>query len=334
MSNVIKIKEDSSGRIGGLSERSERTYKRVFTVETEDHTHGPEIVLNADDGNITIPERFDAYTPASGELDLTAFMVAKDCELIGTSRLIWKVTCYYTNRFDPTMIEDPLERPAKISIDTNNVSVPIIQNIFGKPLLNSAEDPFDPNPEDEDCRTIVRVTVNRADFDQSLYEQRNNTVNNQEYVLNHVIYKPRHVKFRKARADQINENNLWFWSVTYEFELRKERIPNNAWMQDEFDNWFSLNDDPSQDDPRGDVSYAWTRFLQDRGFRVIDRTFGPVLNRLTTARDPRFFQAFTTAPLLDGSGNLLPFGDEAFYIAHDTLFGSDFNDLFLFESVG
>lgn len=306
------VREHTEDRDGEYNDRGERTYRRSFTVEMENATDGPELILPHPD----IPQRFSSYIPASGEVDLGA-----TCQVIRVSpkdrsRNIWTVIASYTTKTDPTQF-DPLERPAEISYTGTSVSQPIIQDMHGNALINSAGDLFDPPPDDSEGRLLLKITVNidLALWDAELDVSMNNTVNQAPFFVRGKIYKKRHVKFNRSSAVSKWENGFEFWQVTYEFELRPERIPPNSYL-------VLTGGSYAVDPPviNAVTSYAWTRFILDRGFRVLGA--GGIRN---IALDDKLAQPYSSAVLLNGAGQkLVTRDDPAIYLGYDYLQDADF----------
>jgi hypothetical protein len=321
------VREDGGGRIGGRTDRAARTYKRRFTVETDDPTDGPEIVLEAEG----IPQRLDSYLPASGIVEGGTYCQVVDCNLKGASRTIWEVVAYYTNDLQPYNVDNPLERPAEVAFDTTTYSVPVIQDALDSSAIrNSAGDPFDPVPEEEESRLVIMITVNRASYDPRFYINFHNKLNNAEYIIPYrsddgveeMTFKRRELKCKKIRGLRQILNGVYYWATTFTFETKPERIPDGARILiDGGPAKGGTFTEPMENDT---LSYCWTRFLLDRGVRGYTVSIPPYAPILTQLRDKTTGQPYTKPPLLDGAGNQLPFSGDPVYIGYDLLFEKDF----------
>lgn len=97
-------------------------------------------------------------------------------------RTIWLATCSYDN--EPLTqderdrnIEDPTQRPAKISLQSNRFTKPVDKDYQGKAIVNSAGKYYDPPPEiDSVTRTLVikknvaQIPLWLLDFEDSVNE--------------------------------------------------------------------------------------------------------------------------------------------------------------------
>jgi len=324
---VLFVREDGGGRIGGRNDRAEKTYKRRFTVQTDDPTDGPEIVLEAEG----IPQRFDSYLPASGIVEGGTYCQVVDCNLKGASRTIWEVLAYYTNNLQPFNIENPMERPAEVVFDTVTYSVPVIQDALDSSAIrNSAGDPFDPVPEEEESRLIIMITVNKASYDPRFYIDFHNKLNNAEYIIPYrsgdgveeMTFKRRELKCKKIRGLRQIQAGVYYWATTFTFETKPERIPDGARIL--IDGGPAKGGSFTNPEENDTLSYCWTRFLLDRGTRayiIRPPLVDPVLAQI---RDNTTGQPFTRPPLLDGAGTRLPFDGDPVYIGYDLLQEKDF----------
>ena len=324
---VVDVRPVSSGRTGGESNTLKTTYKRVFEVEVNSLLDGPEIVL-APHGLVDVPElpqQNDIYEPESGVSDEGAICYEITATVKPNSYL-WEVVALYSTYLERPDIEgvsDPLLRPSEIEYDSITVSVPLLYDIYGNPILNSAGDLFDPPLEQDETRGIMRVTRNFADFDPLFYWGFKNTVNSTEWLG----LKKYQVKCKNIRATRFFEVGQYWYRVTAEFEIGMRTQedgtipPDLVWPE---------GSEIEEDDT---TSLTWIRIVLDRGFREIKQSppDPPTLDGvLAPILDPMTKQAITIPGLLDGDGyHLLP-GEDPVWLAFDVLPDKDFNLLNLF----
>ncbi|HUX15813.1 MAG TPA: hypothetical protein VMW52_05025 [Phycisphaerae bacterium] len=92
-------------------------------------------------------------------------------ESLGKGQILWRVTAeYYTpggggGAGDST---NPLDQPADVSWGFEQISQQVDTDLGGKPLVNSAGEPFDLAPEISFARPVLSISRNEARFDSAL----------------------------------------------------------------------------------------------------------------------------------------------------------------------
>jgi len=92
-------------------------------------------------------------------------------ESLGKGQILWRVTAeYYTPggggaAGDST---NPLDQPADVSWGFEQIMQQVDFDLDDKPIVNSAGDPFDPNPEIAIARPVLTVSRNVKTFDSAL----------------------------------------------------------------------------------------------------------------------------------------------------------------------
>lgn len=121
-----------------------RGYQSLYRVISNDPQESPQAV------RAVVPARGTAFPT-----DARAFARKRSARRLDDTRLVWEVTITYEFRVnDPT--ESPLDEPPKIRWTSSLERVPIIKDLEGKAILNSAGDYPDPPPE----RDMVVWTIN------------------------------------------------------------------------------------------------------------------------------------------------------------------------------
>lgn len=246
---VLFVREDSTGDRGNLNDRLERAYTRTFTVQCSSVADDSIVVRSA----LGIPRLYTPYVTLTSA-DLGSWCRTVDADRVGNSN-VWRVVCQYSSKLDQNpaqaQIENPLLRPPVISWDTITVAVPATHDADGNPVRNTAGDPFDPPPEEEETRLYLRVTKNMATYDATGYMEFQDTVNSEAWL----VFQPGEARCRKIRGDNRWENGLYYWVVSFEFELRKEVIPKGAQDVSTFQSGNT------------NAKKSWFKYILNRGYR-------------------------------------------------------------------
>ncbi len=219
---VVSVSEIWDGRDGSDGEKYERDRSRSFRVRTDSQLDGPVTVL----GHASIPALYTLYVGANGELDTGAFVTKRTAGHEGDDPQVWAVKVEYsTISRDPdrqgnaSQPENPLLRPPEIEFDFINDRVPALPNIPGPAACtNSAGDVFDPPPEVEKPRLILRVNHNRGQFDPLAAEDFLNSVNSQPVFG----FDERKVKLTVYKAKRAYESGVVFWPTQFEFQFNSD----------------------------------------------------------------------------------------------------------------
>lgn len=211
---IIKHHEKPDTRTGSISlsdQRIVREYTREFQLETSegDVTGAPGILLyvkNTVGIGIGSPLQYP-----DGSFDNFAFCTKIDCK--HSDGKFWDVTISYAT-LDPQLCnENPLENVPVVTTEFIQWDEPIDKDIDGKPILNSAGDPFDPGLTRERNRQIIRISRNEQEFDVGLLALQD-TVNRDTFI-----------GFRKetVKCSPIHRSREFdpvvgvYWRVEYEF---------------------------------------------------------------------------------------------------------------------
>ena len=298
------VREHVESGSGSLNDRRERNYVRRFTVETNDELCLANTVILAPG----LPRMWTPFVTPWGDRDLGSWVKEITAERTG-SPLIWNVTVNYSSilsRPDINFVENPLLRPAEVSYATQRIAVPMTHDRSGNPVLNSADDPFDPPPERDIKVRVITIVRNQLLYRDELYNGYIDTVNKTPWN----VYKAGEVLCEDISAVRAFENGLLFWRVTFRFLARRQVIPKNSKVpKNEFDNVGKL-----------DKSYAWVRWFLDRGFYV------KRAGRRELARDV-YGQISSTPVLLDGNGAKLALGADPAFRGYHPYPEAEHNDL-------
>lgn len=176
--------------------------------------------------------------------------------------------------------DNPLNEQPDVEWDSDQFSKPLNKDLDGKAVTNSADEPFDPLPEVDDARNVLRVTRNEAANPVFLAQSYANAVNSDTFLgagAGYVKAKPvRAVRQTKRLKDGFLQV---YWRCSYEFHFK---------------------------DPTGDET--WDLELLDQGYRTLGDS-GDGVERYSQVLDSADLP-LAKPVLLDGSGGELASGAE------------------------
>jgi len=222
---IVSVDEIKGARSGSIDAQWHRTYKRAWRVVTEHPLDiGP---LGA---RLAIPIFFGQYyTLYNGltlvEFDEFAFALKIDAVIDPgcNDDCSWIVTVEY-GPYDPTQFgENPLNHPLKITWGENRFETPLIQDIAGLPVVNSAGDYFDPPPMIDDSRPTLRIVRNEPTYDPGYAALWKDSLNANPFFG----YPPLTVKSSTPLGElEFNPVCGFYYVVTYQFEINL-----NGWQK-------------------------------------------------------------------------------------------------------
>ena len=185
-----------------------------------------------------------------------------------------------------TYIENPILRPAVLRYGT------ITRQVIAEwdkdalnPIRNSAGVPFDPPIQIEEAHLTFTITRNQASFNRTDIADYVKAINSTSFLG----FAARTVRLNDLSAERLNENGVFFWQVTYVFEVNTD-----GW------NPVKILDAGYEENFAGDLQ------------KVLDRCGNPV----------------TRPSLLDGNGLVLsdPQNDPPVFLSYNLYREVDFND--------
>lgn len=215
---------------------------------------------------------------------------------------IWQVTCTYE------YVENPLLQPYTAEWLFASSNEPIDRDRLGKPITNSADEPFDPPITEEAFDLVLRIQRNEATYNPLLAAHYKRAVNQDTFLW----FPPQTVKCSLFEGVRQRVANLFFARVTYEFGIRVDTYVEG-----------------------GQQAYlGWRRRLLDQGLRT--KTDG----QYALIRDADDNPVTSPVPL-NGSGAPLADGADPVFLLYETkdvldfsLFGFSVNDPpFLFGTI-
>ncbi len=274
---IIEI-EEMAGDSGRFSVSDFGTYTRIFRAISDYAGDAPGTAIQA-----TGLQRGDPYITINSS-DPNAFITELSAQRGDPGNpLEWIVTVSYAwysvNEVGGGPEANPLLMPIDVSWGFKDYDHVVEMDIDGKPVLNSAKDPYDPPLVIQVPNQLMTVVRNEAYYNVGAAYAYRNSINQDSFAGQSPHF---------AKCFGITPKNLfhptvgWYYQVTYEFEFMNPR--NSA-------------------DGKGFV-----KSLLDRGLRKLDFNTGKPVHIYLNS------QPITQPMLLDGSGGVLPVNGAPNYI--------------------
>lgn len=148
----------------------------------------------------------------------------------GTKCYVWIATINYGpwNPLTHTDDGDPFSQPVQIFYDPQTFQEAADKDKDGNPVVNAAFDSFDPAPQRDKTRPIIRAVHNEPTFSMSLAASLADCVNSDQIldVDGAVIYEARTLKIACPRGNPqfSQEKNITYYQVEYQFAIN-----HNTW---------------------------------------------------------------------------------------------------------
>lgn len=268
---VIEFIEHIDGRSGSINDMREREYTRTFKAVASRATDGPEIIRT----HPACPRPWSIYVAPSGIADTGSWCRDVSFHVDPNDPYTWTITANYSSKVqrpDLNLIENPLLRPADISWGSTKEMVPMEHDADGYPVRNTAGDLFDPPLERVRTIMILRISKNQADYNALFYVDYEDAVNEKPFFT----FAKWQVKCEHIHGVRQFENGILYWKVDYEFHIKKAHLKADA---------------PGGDARMKDPSYAWSKFVLNRGWREKDTLNGgtkPILAYGQPVQSPAF----------------------------------------------
>jgi len=224
---VVDVKPNWSKGEAPISTEG-RTAKRVYTVLL-DGTDDPDDTLIVARQASGIPRVRQPYSTLDPQLRCVSVNPR------ALSPTLVEVTCNYATG-DKSI--DPLDEPPKRSWGSIVSEQPIDHDINGKPLVNTAGEPFDPPITIPVYDDVLRIVRNEATYDNFRMRRYRNSLNMYPFMG----WPALTCKMVEISAEEIVEADWTYYQVTYEIHMRAD------------------------EDENGNL-VAWKRRVLNRGFR-------------------------------------------------------------------
>lgn len=237
----VRFTEVDQGRGGSVDQRYQRSYKRVFLVETDNPGYGPYYAGS----HPSIPAVWSIHPE-----DPLAYCVGFNVENDQGDPTLWRITANYSYNADtaygggpgtgPTgnpaidtqqqgiapadRVQNPLSRPRDYQINTVGFPEAAPYDIKGNPIVNSAGDPFLPVAERMRYNAIINLGLNNLtppseSWYSSLGRVNANTVT---FIMPNdtLTCAAKTLKLTGLNSVAAHENGVsyWRWSLTFEYK--------------------------------------------------------------------------------------------------------------------
>jgi hypothetical protein len=226
------VNEIWEGRSGRVTRAGVREYSKAFRVRTTTFvTDAAEVAVAVDPASaLAIPTVGDSFGP--NDVEAIATSVGPTQQAIDPR--IWVVSVDYSSNpggATSTEPEDPLDRAPVESLTFSRTTSPLDRDVDGKELRNSAGDMFDPLPEVEVARPVLKIQRNEAGFAYTTAVQFVNSVNSKTF---------RGAAVGEARMVSISatskfENGVSYHDVSYGIEFLR-----GGWALDIVDRGYRI----------------------------------------------------------------------------------------------
>ena len=268
--------------------RKSRNYTRVFQVIADN-------ILDPTSASFSVPVALGNLHPndALAECKNISARLMSDND----HRSVFLVTCKYETGSggtdEPEEQEDPVQDHPVISWGSRTVRLPVTQTSDDPPkaITNSADEPFDPPPEEDFHVLTYSYTVNVLAFDPNDANLFRGAINDSAFTLAGLQLEKYQARCQSISASNGERNGIRFWRVTFEIEVADD------WRLLLQDMGFRKKDPVEFGDPRytGNGDFVYAPILDTRGLPV------------------------TTPIPLDGDGNPLPEGADPVFLDFHTV---------------
>lgn len=120
---------------------------------------------------------------------------------------------------NPQLIENPLLRPAEVSINSVKQMMVLRKDKNGNLIANSAGAPFDPPLEYEDIRLGIDIIRNQRFFDAGVIGAFVGAINSKAWLS----FPAKTVRCADITAKRAFENGFFYWVASYKFEYKSDK---------------------------------------------------------------------------------------------------------------
>ena len=207
---VTSVREKGNARSAkdGLGERS---YEREFLVRTSDKTDSADVAASG----VGVPRIGEAFPTDTG-----AVCVDRTAKQVPEAPTAWNVTASSSSARQLAL--NPLDDPVVITLSAENYQRPAIYDVYGKAILNSAGDWFDPPPQMDDSRFVATVKKNLASAPPWILEYQD-AVNNAAFNILGLTIATGVAKLSDlAFSERQERNDVFFRQMSFKLHFRQE----------------------------------------------------------------------------------------------------------------
>ncbi|HVW39263.1 MAG TPA: hypothetical protein VHB99_18230 [Pirellulales bacterium] len=209
----------TKGRSGSADSKGVTGYSVTFQVGTNNVNDGVQVVGTAVDpvSGFSIPIPGLTIYQYGNETDVSAVCETVTPHQLDESPFVWEVAATFSNVAEPGQ-ENPLDRPAEINVTSQKYEIPVIRDLAGKGIVNTAGNPFDPPVTKDATRYVLTISKNFADYDFDLATDYADSINDLPFMGREAGT----LKISGFSAIRRYEQQQIYWTVTWEFEYRRE----------------------------------------------------------------------------------------------------------------
>lgn len=215
---VLSVAEISEARQGQWTADGGRSYTRGFRVLTNSPYDGPNTAIQAT--GINIGDEYITITTGF-EADMHAYVNEIRASPEEGDALGWIVTVQY-GPYSALWCgggpkQNPLLQPIDVTWGMSKNEIVADMDLNGKPILNTAGDPWDPPIMEDDPRPIMTVVRNEATWNLPLLVQYRNAINSDPFAG----FDPLFVRVLAMSSKSVCHQDVgWYYQSTYEFEFK------------------------------------------------------------------------------------------------------------------
>ena len=226
---VVSVEEKQGG---GSKDGKGRHYLRRFLVTLDAAPDAEIAALDADDGSTAVPNYGDTHPNNAYARCMNVSVSPTD------SRMVWTVEARYDTVWSEiNWTEDPLDEDPDVNWGVVERVEALHHDKDGDPLLNSANDWFDPpleQPRYDLAVTIMRNEAPAAYAPGDTYDYVG-TVNSDSTTIAGLAVTARQAKLVEYSANRQERNGVDFWRVTYRIEFRADTATTTGWDREVLD---------------------------------------------------------------------------------------------------
>jgi hypothetical protein len=213
MSTVNEIAREQTAEkdVGGYK------LSRVWLVQLDSHLWGPYSAIEAVTADPNGADIGDAH-PLSPFIFLQRFGNPS----VEENRKVWRVTGEYDQSGTPSWPGNPLQAPAQIAWSSATHTEPIVQDVNGDAVVNSAGQQFDPPLTQERRVLVATITYNIEQWSAATAATYQGTVNIAATVIGNVNVAARMAKIIEINGTQQYYNDTPYWTVVTKVEITTE----------------------------------------------------------------------------------------------------------------
>lgn len=271
---------------------------RIWQVQLDSNVNGSEAAIQAVITDVTLGSDIGDAHP----LNPFVFLDELSAEAAG-SRTVWRVTGTYRRSILVQSAATPLQEPTQISWSSNTYIEPVVNNIVGNAVTNSAGQPFDPPLTQERVTLIATITYNSERYDPDLPIEYQGKVNQAATKIGTLTVPARMARVIELSGIADTFEDIAYFKVTIKIEI---------------------NPKVTRDVQDNVIAQGWDREVLDQGIFGFDDEEPPNLIRLSTDDGEE-----VTEPIkLNGAGKKLdPQTLDPVFLVYQTYELADFGQL-------